>query len=228
MPTLLLKFKDKNLRRFWFKKGASVTIGRSEENNIIIENLAVSNNHAKLDSVGDNYILTDLNSKNGTFVNEVPVSSHWLQNGDVITIVKHKLVFTLADDEEQLLNTTDMDQITAKASNRYQTTTSEGKTDQAGILTYLTGGEGDIELNKKLIRVGKNSSSDIVVSGLMVAQTAFTISNRPNGYFLNYVAGIIKPRINGKTVKDLVRLQEFDIIDIGPIKLQFLYKKTDV
>lgn len=233
MPTLLLKFKDKNLRRFWFKKGASVTIGRSEENHITIENLAVSGNHAKIDSVGDGYLLTDLNSKNGTFVNETLVSSHWLQNDDVITIVKHKLVFAFAEDEEQSANDSDTDQIMAIDTESHRaamakdsnTINKDVKKGQTGFLSYLTGGEGDIELNKKLTRVGKNSSSDIVVNGLMVAKTSFTISNRPNGYFLSYVAGMTKPRVNGKTVKELVRLKEFDTIDIGSMKLQFLYRK---
>ncbi len=233
MPTLLLKFKDKNLRRFCFKKGVSVTIGRSEKNHIKIENLAVSNHHAKIDSVGDGYLLTDLNSKNGTFVNEKLVSSHWLQNGDVVAIVKHQLVFTLTEDEEQAANDTDMNQIMAIDTESQRATMSKDsdtlkanvKKEPTGILTYLTGGEGDIELRKKLTRVGKNSSSDIVVNGLMVAKTSFTITNRPDGYFLSYVGGMAKPRVNGETIKDLVRLKEFDTIDIGSAKLQFIYKK---
>ena len=59
----------------------------------MIENLAVSGHHAKIDSVGDGFVLIDLQSKNGSFVNEQMINSHWLKDGDVINIGKHSLIF---------------------------------------------------------------------------------------------------------------------------------------
>jgi hypothetical protein len=94
-----------------------------------------------------------------------------------------------------------------------------------GVLTYLSGGDAEINLEKKLIKIGKDSASDIVVSGLGIGQTAATISRRPNGYYLSYVSGISKLKVNGEVVKESVQLKEFDVIELGSIKMQFFTKE---
>ena len=58
----------------------------------------------------------------------------------------------------------------------------------------------------------------------MVGKTAATISKRPNGYYLSYVAGMSKPKVNDKVVKESVELKDFDIIEIGSGKMQFVQK----
>ena len=93
MPTLTLYFKENNLGEFRLEKGQSLTIGRKIKNDITIENLAVSGYHAKIDSIGDGFVITDLQSKNGSFVNNKPVSTHPLRQGDSITIGTHHLIF---------------------------------------------------------------------------------------------------------------------------------------
>ena len=80
--------------------GDTLTIGRNDSNTIVIDNLAVSGTHARVDSVSATYILTDLESTNGTFVNGDLVSSHTLRNNDVILIGKHELVFDKSDIEK--------------------------------------------------------------------------------------------------------------------------------
>lgn len=97
MPTL--EFKDKSLGTHQFKKGASVTIGRREDNDVVINDQAVSGHHARIDSVGDRLVLIDLKSKNGTFVNEQLISSHWLVHGDVVTIGGHALMLNYPKSE---------------------------------------------------------------------------------------------------------------------------------
>ena len=91
MPTLTLTFKENTIAEYRIEKGQSLTIGRKASNDIPIENLAVSGHHAKIDAVGDGFLLTDLKSKNGSFVNKMLVSSHWLKHDDAITIGKHTL-----------------------------------------------------------------------------------------------------------------------------------------
>ena len=76
-----------------------MTIGRRRKNNLIIEDRAVSGHHAKIDSVGDGFVLIDLQSKNGSFVNEEFINSHWLKDGDTINIGEHSLVFKYSEDE---------------------------------------------------------------------------------------------------------------------------------
>ena len=100
MPTLTLKFKNKSLREYQLQKGASLTIGRRKTNDVIIEDPAVSGHHAKIDSLGDRFILIDLQSKNGSFVNEQLIHSHWLKHEDVITIGGHALVYIYPEKEQ--------------------------------------------------------------------------------------------------------------------------------
>jgi len=99
MPNLTLKYKDTKLEDYRLQKGHSLTIGRRKNNDVIIENLAVSGHHAKIDSVADGFVLVDLQSKNGSFVNEQLITSYWLKNEDVISIGKHSLVFFYSEDE---------------------------------------------------------------------------------------------------------------------------------
>ena len=93
MPTLTLKFKNEAIALFNLEPGRSLTIGRRNDNDVMINNLAVSGYHAKIDSVGEGFVFVDLQSKNGSFVNEKLINSHWLQDGDIISIGKHSLIF---------------------------------------------------------------------------------------------------------------------------------------
>jgi pSer/pThr/pTyr-binding forkhead associated (FHA) protein len=232
MATLTLRFKNKDLKRYRFNKGTSLTVGRSNDNQIRIDNLAVSGHHAKIDAVGEGFLLTDLMSKNGTFVNSQLTTSHWLKDGDIINIAKHTLVFKYEEGEAPQEELASMSQTMVMDTQSYRSmiakrenSSGEDPTEKKpGVLSYLTGGNGEIKLNKKLIKVGKNKSSDIVVSGLLVGRTSFTISKRPNGYYLSFVGGFSKPKVNGSSVKTAVQLKEFDTIEIGSSKFQFLEK----
>ena len=93
MPTLLLQLKNKILGEYPLKANASLTIGRRDTNDVVIEDPAVSGHHAKIDALEDRFVLIDLQSKNGSFVNEQLVNSHWLKHEDVITIGEHTLIF---------------------------------------------------------------------------------------------------------------------------------------
>jgi pSer/pThr/pTyr-binding forkhead associated (FHA) protein len=92
-------------------------------------------------------------------------------------------------------------------------------------ISYLAGGNGKIKLNGKITKFGKHRTSDIVVKGLFVGRTSVTISRRPDGFYLSYVGGLSKPKINEKAVKQSAILNDLDIIDIGSTKLQFFTQK---
>ena len=234
MPTLTLTFKDNTIATYRIEEGQSITIGRKASNNVPIENLAVSGHHAKIDSVGEGFLLTDLQSKNGSFVNKELVSSHWLKEGDNILIGKHTLIFTYDEGEEKPDEAAaSMDQTMVMDTDKYRdmlaqaipkAAKAEAK-EPVGVLSYLAGGEGEIKLAKKLTKIGKSSTSDIVVKGLTVGATAATISKRPQGYSLSYVGGMAKPKVNGVTVKESVTLKDFDEIELGSVKLQFYTEK---
>ncbi|ACL04171.1 FHA domain-containing protein [Desulfatibacillum aliphaticivorans] len=234
MPTLTLKFKDNIIAEYPVKTGQSLTIGRLSDNNVVVENLAVSGHHAKLDSVGDGYLLTDLQSKNHTFVNAQMITSHWLKHGDVVTVGKHTLLFTDQEgaakvpegaggdmDKTMVMDTSDHRQMVAKSAPA-----ESAAAPAMAMLSYLSGGEGEIPLSKKLFKIGKAATNDIVVGGLLMGQTAATISQRPNGYFIAFVGGRVKPKVNGEVVKDTIKLNDFDTIEVGSAKMQFLAGKS--
>ena len=258
MPKLTLTLGTKSLAEYELKKGSSITIGRRQSNQVVIEDPAVSGHHAKIDSLEDRFVLTDLQSKNGSFVNEQLITSHWLNHGDVISIGEHCLVFEYDEkekkhdngkdqlDETQLMTSSQHRRMMSKSNPTksisvvrfWDKPESRGKvrenipdmanspTDSkqkkaTGTLTYLAGGMGTVELSRQITTIGKDPTSDIIVKGLLISPTAFTIHRRSDGFYLEYLGGLPRPKINDRTIKDTTRLNDSDIIEIGSIRLQF-------
>jgi pSer/pThr/pTyr-binding forkhead associated (FHA) protein len=259
MPIFTLNHNDKALRDYHLKPGHSLTIGRRKKNDVVIGDPTVSGHHAKIDSVGEGFVLTDLQSRNGSFVNEQLITtSRWLKNGDVINIGEHSLIFqnyegakASLEDTEELNKTMIIDSIQYRNMRKKSNPTRSinvvrfwNKTQKLGVmkkeitetsrpivtkkrketistLAYLAGGEGKIKLTKKTTFIGKHPESDIVVKGVWVGKSAISISKRPDGYYLCYLGGLSKPKVNEKSVKQIILLKDSDVIDIGSTKLQF-------
>lgn len=100
MPTLILQFKGKTIKEYPLQQDRSITIGRKESNDLVISNLGVSGMHARIDSIGDQFTLTDTGSTNGTFVNKNLITTKLLQDGDVILVGKHQIVFSAEESDE--------------------------------------------------------------------------------------------------------------------------------
>lgn len=241
MPTLTLKFKNDAIALFHLEQGRSLKIGRKDDNDVIINNLAVSGYHAKIDSVGEEFVFVDLQSKNGSFINEKLVNSHWLKDGDVISIGKHALIFAYTEEEALPdAHPSEMDKTMVMDTNDYRSMMQKSiptkipepvkpKKSKRGYLDYLSGGEGHVRLRSKLTKIGKDASSDILIKGLTIGKTAATIERTHEGYVLSYVGGFAKPRVNDQRVtNEPVILKESDIIDIGPAKFQFIIKKVRI
>jgi pSer/pThr/pTyr-binding forkhead associated (FHA) protein len=121
MPNLILKLKNETFGEYPLQKGISLTIGRRKKNNLIIEDKAVSGHHAKIDSVGDGFVLIDLQSKNGSFVNEQLINSHWLKDGDTINIGEHSLLFNHSEgDYVSEENTDELEKTIVLDTNQYR------------------------------------------------------------------------------------------------------------
>ena len=90
MLKVLVKFREKTLYVIESDK-SQITIGRSDENDIIIDNLGVSKQHARIQKYLDGYSIEDLNSTNGTYVNQKRKSWAKLSNKDTVTVGKHTL-----------------------------------------------------------------------------------------------------------------------------------------
>ncbi len=89
---LVLRFDGQDVQEFVLDKEI-INIGRTAKNDIVIDNLAVSSLHACVHNSNDDFILEDMGSTNGTFVNDNKVDRHTLKNSDIITVGKHQLVF---------------------------------------------------------------------------------------------------------------------------------------
>ena len=233
MALLTLQFKDLALKEFELT-GQSMTMGREPDNDIIVENLLVSGYHARIDPAGREYVLTDLQSKNGTFVNGERVTSTKLKDGDQILIGKHTIVFTLSEEEiqedQKLTEPTMFIEVAQGASEaEAQEPMPAGldstavSAERRAVLSFLSGGGDEYEIKKKLVKLGKGEEADVYIGGLFTPKVAATISRRPTGYHLT-PTGRAKVKVNAAQVGGSHRLREFDTIEIGPAKLQFYYK----
>jgi pSer/pThr/pTyr-binding forkhead associated (FHA) protein len=238
MAKLILTFNKQVIKEYPFAKD-SITMGRQEDNTIVIDNLAVSGYHAKIDKVGGEYLLTDLQSTNGTFVNDQKVVSHKLSHGDNIVIGKHVILFVATEkemiegegkdkklplDKTMLLDTAKQRELLA----RQKVAPSTAKIpEKAGVISFIDdSGLGEIELSKKLTKIGKGETSEIRLSGFLMGATAATISRRPSGYAISFAGGITKLKVNGAVIKDSVPLNDFDTIELGSYKFQFYQKEV--
>ena len=89
-------------------------------------------------------------------------------------------------------------------------------------LSFLSERKEDLGLNAKPVRIGKDPQSDIFVKGFGVGKTSAIINKLSEDWYINYVGGIAKPRLNNERIKKSVKLQNMDIISIASTKLQFL------
>jgi pSer/pThr/pTyr-binding forkhead associated (FHA) protein len=240
MARVILKFRELVLKDYSLEDGGK-TIGRASANDIVLENLLVSGHHARIDQAGQDYVLTDLQSKNGTYVNGTRVTSVKLKHGDQILVGKHTLVFQADTSQGDTIGEAQVEATifvtpspAAPASPGAQAQPTTGTADAVtapapaeplGVLTYLSGGKGDYELSKKLVKLGKGEDADVQVGGFLTPKVAATISKRPTGYYLTPMTGRVKVRVNGEPVEGGYRLREFDTVELGAVVLQFYFKE---
>jgi len=236
MARLILVFNKKVIKDYPFEK-ENMTIGRNQENNIVIDNLAVSGFHARIDKTGDTYILTDLQSTNGTFVNDKKIVSHKLQHKDKITVGKHILLFAMSKQEQAKADEAELDRTmildTARQKELLAKQAEEkgvdiaAKKEKIGVISFVDGSDqGEIQLSKKLTKIGKAETSEVRLGGFLMPSTAATISRRPNGYVITSTGGT-KVKVNNQVIKESYFLKDFDIIGIGSYKFQFYTQERE-
>jgi len=172
-------------------------------------------------------------------VNDEKVVSHKLSHGDNIVIGKHVILFVATEkeklegegkdkklplDKTMLLDTAKQRELLAKQ----KVVPSAAKIpEKIGVISFIDdSGLGEIELTKKLTKIGKAETSEIKLSGLFMGATSATISRRPSGYAISFAGGMTKLKVNGAVVKDSVSLNDFDTIEIGSFKFQFYQKEV--
>ena len=98
MAKIVLRFGEQVLKEYELGPQA-VKIGRLPDNTVVIDNPAVSSHHARIVHDAGKFVIEDLKSTNGTYINERRVHRQVLENGDTVLIGKHKLVYDSSDGE---------------------------------------------------------------------------------------------------------------------------------
>src|SRR5205809_138538 len=195
------------------------TIGRKPHNDIQIDNLAVSGEHAVIVTILNDSFLEDLGSTNGTMVNGNAIKKHFLQNNDVVELGKYKLKFV---GEAAPAAAPKPAAAPAPVS---ATATAPGAAPAAamprpagqplGAIQLLSGGNAgkELELTKPLTTLGK--------PGVQVA----VLTRRPQGYFITHVEGAKRPTVNGQEIGAAPHsLKDHDVIELAGIKMEFFLK----
>lgn len=239
MPKLLLKFNAAVIKEIPFKKEA-LSVGRKPDNDIVIDNPAVSGHHCRIALKGDTYFVEDLDSTNGTFVNEKRVVKSGLHHNDIVGVAKHSLVF-LEDAAQQGKDSAPGDSEpdgTAQPGPEDAARTTRGSTEggaaskQFGVLKVLDGivGEGSYELRGLSTYIGKSDRVAVPIkgSGLFgsAPEVAASIHRKPEGYVLVAVKDGY-PEVDGVSVSGQAPLKDGSIIKCGATTFQFFLKDEE-
>lgn len=215
-----------------------VTIGRHQDNDICLNDKAVSGHHAVVITILQDSFLEDLDSTNGTQVNGRQIAKHPLSHGDVISVGRNALRFegeaAGGDDFERTMilkpgqfgaafdaqvNKATAAPAPPAAASTTMTPAPAAAAAKAPLLAKLRVASGpnsgkELELSKALTTIGK--------PGVQVA----AITRRADGYYIVHVGGESggpRPLVNGQQIDAQARkLINNDIVELAGTKMQFL------
>ena len=233
MPKLLLKFNAAVIKEIPLDKDV-FTVGRKPDNDISIDNPAISGHHCKVIHQGDTYYVEDLESTNGTFVNEKRVMKAGLHDTDVIGLAKHALVFIDDRPKPEVVQASDKTVVlTAGKQEEFvkaaAAAAKPAKAEKVGSLRILKGvvAEPEYELKGMSTYIGKSDRVQIPIQGTglfkSAPEVAASVHRKPEGYVLVAVKEGY-PVVNGSAITGQVVLKDGDIIDCGATTMQFFLK----
>jgi len=245
MATLYLKFKESVLEELPLKSGIT-TIGRAESNDIHIDNMAVSGNHARIVGQADTFTIEDLGSTNGTYIDDKRITRQKLLHNTVITIGKHSLVFldpdtALADDSDRTVvmkrpaaSATATAMAPPKQDSSMDRTIIRGAllqqplnvpAEKIGILTVLDGSAKDTVylLDKRLVTIGKSAEAEIRLKGLFAPKVAALINKTREGYFITSATRWRKLLVNGTPISEGHPLKPADMVEVASLRARFSF-----
>ena len=235
MARLILTYGDKVLSNHMIAPGAELIIGRDAGCQVVIDHPSVSARHARVKQNDSGLFLTDLGSTNGTFVNDDKVVDCQLAHQDWIHVGKHILMVDLyetlsLDATVQMLmaGSTGASDAEGTMMLDMQNGAERSTWSHLDYLNFLSDDQPDFELSHKPVTIGKNKDADIVMTGfwsIFAGQPAATIGRQDGEYYLDYVSGLIKPKLNGMTIIEPTRINHNDIIRVGSVELQLYLKQ---
>ena len=227
------------------------TLGRRPYNDIVIDNLAVSGEHAVLQMVGSDVFIEDLNSTNGTYINGRAVKKQLLQHNDTVEIGKYKIKF-LGEESNEFEKTMIMRHgapvsaapasplaggspmaaprpapPTPAATYTPQAASGFGHSAPGGL---ASGFGGLAPQAPALIKVLNGAAAGREVPLTKVVTTVgkpgvqvASLTKRPGGYVIAHVEGAARPLINGAPVgAEPVHLKSGDVIELAGTQMQFM------
>lgn len=224
-----------------------VSIGRKPHNDIQIDNLAISGEHAAIVTVINDSFLEDLDSTNGTLVNGQPVKKHFLQDGDVIELGKYRLKYLSEagavpapdDFEKTMILRPDMMRGAIERSVAQGLGGAVASPAVAGVSPAPTLGGGAREQasiteealapkGKLRVLTGAAAGRELELAkptttlGKQGVQVAM-IARRPHGYFIVHVEGTNLPSVNGERLVagKPHALLDRDIVELGGVRMEF-------
>ena len=203
------------------------TVGRRPYNDVVIDNLAVSGEHAVFHLLGIDVFLEDLGSTNGSYVNGKAIKRQQLRNGDMIEIGKYRIRFTgteVADNYEKTMifkggmlppigagGAEAGVALAARAPARPAAPAAPVKDAVIRVLSGAAAGR-EMPLVKVVTTIGK--------PGVAVA----AITRRPHGFVLAHVEVFERPLINGNPIGDeVVQLNGGDTLELAGTRMQFVH-----
>lgn len=227
-PIITLEFKDREIGH-WVLEKPTLNIGRTADNDIQVDNLAVSRLHAVLERDKGNYYIKDCDSLNGTVLNGKRIGRAKLAHGDEIVIGKHKLVF-----QNQTGITTPItpdiapfDQTVIMGPGEKprmpgQSIVEMGRKSVPCLVETTKKGKQVFELKNAIFVLGKGGYADLEIGGMFIAKQHVEIVKENGDYVIRHMNGRRRVTVEGRKIKECV-LKDNDAIKIG--KREFIFQE---
>ena len=240
MSRLILKFESAALKEVPLGT-RPVTIGRAPDNDIQIDNLAVSNYHARVYVEAGSLVVEDLNSLNGLFLNDIRVERAMLKDGDAILIGKHEILVDQTHDaavpvdawrkapaprvnETMILDTQERRKLLEQAAAAGERSQLSPERLRVPTLIVLRGrtDQKEYRMAGKLTVIGHSKMATVRLRGWFKPEVAAQINKHEDGFYLG--RGDRVPKLNGVEILGLTKLNDGDVIEVGRVRLNFLYR----
>jgi len=216
MPKMIVSIDGVVIKEVQLTKDRT-SLGRRPYNDIVIDNLAVSGEHAVLQMSGNEVYLEDLNSTNGTYVNGKAVKKLLLQNSDTVEIGKYKIKYVNeaagpSFEKTMIIKAGSAGLVAPPAGAPPAAPAADGGNMNAAIKVMSGAAAGrEVALVKVVTTIGK--------PGVAVA----AITKRPQGFVVAHVEGAGKPTLNGAPIgAEPVLLKNGDMLELAGTQMQFV------
>ncbi len=227
MPEIVVKYDDKVIERIVTEK-KRISIGRTNDNDIVLENRGVSRKHAMIEFNNNAAVVIDNESLNGTFVNSRKISEEVLRDADCITIGKYNLIYhsetsnpaeaAQAMDGTMVLNTKAQKQLIQNDKLERELVQKYGG---SVLLGEDNSDFSEFRLDRDVITIGKAKFVHVKAKGLFISGIQAKIVRENSSYFLVNLGRKGKTKLNGEDAENSL-IKNGDIITVGKSSYKFV------